>query len=223
MEIQSISILKHFIPKNKNENKIFNECVETENVKAVLCRVHVREYLFPEEYVTLTPDIDISGEETVLLEPRVLSKTYVNNSWPQPQFIPVVDGKVNVHNSSGEIISLHKNDHVCQIFKTKTVDITTPSQPTPKSKLITVARPFSQEVVVDPDKQLSESARSSFKELNVKYDELFEPVIGRYNDSAGKVRARVNLGKVIPPTRKLQVPQYDKNNLDLLQERKNAR
>ena len=48
--------------------------------------------------------------------------------------------------------------------------------------------------------------------------ELFEPLIGRYNDASGKVRARVNLGKVMPPSRKLNVPLYDRNNLDLLQE-----
>ena len=58
-----------------------------------------------------------------------------------------------------------------------------------------------------------------FQEQNLRYDELFEPTIGRYNDRAGKIRARVNLGKVVPPTRKLQVPKYDKNNLDLLQEK----
>ena len=169
--------------------------------------------------MSLTPDTDATCEgETVLLEPRVISKTFVNSSWPQPQLLQVVDGKINLQNNTGEIISLHKNDHLCQIFKTKAIDISSSSQPTPRSKQEIAVRPFSHDVVVDPDGQLPENVRSSFKELNLKFDELFEPVIGRYNDSAGRVRARVNLGKVVPPTRKLQAPQYDKNNLDQLQD-----
>ena len=98
----------------------------------------------------------------------------------------------------------------------RSIDSSSSSQPTPRSKQEIAVRPFSHDVVVDPDGQLPENVRSSFKELSLKFDELFEPVIGRYNDSAGRVWARVNLGKVIPPTRKLQAPQYDKNNLDQL-------
>ena len=81
------------------------------------------------------------------------------------------------------------------------------------------ARPFSGQVNLDPDSQLSPEDRKIFVIENLKYDELFEPVIGRYNDASGRVRARVNIGKVVPPTRKLQVPRYDKGNLDLLQDK----
>ena len=185
--------------------------------KAVLCRIQTREHLFPEESLSLAPDTEVVEGETVLLEPRIIAKTYVNSCWPQPQMLQITDGKINLHNNTGDIITLHKNDHICQIFKTKSIDISTTSIVTPKSKIVVAERPFSKDVVVDPDSQLTESERRSFRDLNLKFDELFEPVIGRYNDSAGKVRARVNLGKVAPPTRKLQVPQYDKKNLDLLQ------
>ena len=116
--------------------------------------------------MSLTPDRDAICEgETVLLEPRVISKTFVNSSWPQPQLLQVVDGKVSIQNNTGDIISLHKNDHLCQIFKTETIDISSSSQPTPRSKQeIVVRRPFSHDVVLDPAGQLPENMRSSFKE-----------------------------------------------------------
>ena len=175
--------------------------------------------MFPGETLSLAPDDEVSEGETLLLEPRVLSKTYRNCLWPRPQIVQVVEGKVNVHNDTGDIISLHKNDHICQVFKTISVEKIEPSIPTPKLKQSVAERPFSKDVQVDPNGQLAPEVQDMFRKLNLKYDELFEPVIGRYNDASGKVRARVNLGKVVPPTRKLQSPRYDKNNLDLLQDK----
>ena len=187
--------------------------------KATLCRVQVKASLFPNESIFLMPDVQMSEGETVVLEPRVISKTYVNSCWPCPQLTTIEDGKVCVRNDTDEIIPLYKNDHICQIFKTETMNCKETSKPTPKSVKLIAKRPFSKEVKVDPDQQLTAEERNMFSEQNLKYDELFEPTIGRYNDRDGKVRARVNLGKTTPPTRKVQVPQYDKNNLDVLQDK----
>ena len=181
--------------------------------------MQVKESLFPCETVSFKPDVDVVDGEVVVLEPRILSKTFVRNSWPNPQLATVVEGKVNVCNNTDEIIPLYKNDQICQIFKTESVICKETSEPTPKANKIIAERPFSKSVKLDPDSQLTEEERNMFHEQLLKYDELFEPTIGRYNDKAGKVRARVNLGKVVPPTRKLQVPMYDKNNLDLLQDK----
>ena len=168
----------------------------------------------------LSPDVNLDGEEEVLLEPRIISKTFVNHLWPTPHFASVVDGKVQLVNNTENIIPLFKNDHICQIFKTKVVEQSSASHPTPHKKhVVSAERPFSKHVVVDPQSQLTQEEKKLFVELNLKYDEVFEPIIGRYNDYDGKLRARVNLGKTSPPTRKLHVPQYDKNNLDLLQEK----
>ena len=170
--------------------------------------------------MTIKPDIEINEGETVVVEPRVISKTFVHSSWPQPQLTTMAGGGLTIYNNTSEIIPVHKNDHLCQIFMTKTLNCNN-SNSTPIPKLIKPVsqRPFSKHVKLDPDSRLSPSIRALFEEENLKYDELFEPSIGRYNDASGKVRARVNLGKVVPPTRKLHVPQYDKNNLDLLQEK----
>ena len=210
--------------KLNNNTKNLPPIPETteDSLRAILCRVQVKDFLFPNEAILFKPDITLEKNEAeVILEPRVISKTFTNHQWPEPQLAPVVDGLVQVHNNTQNIIPLYKNEHICQIYKTKIVDQhPTVSSITPViKKQATSERPFSKQIVVDPQSQLSENERALFIEQNLKYDELFEPVIGRYNDYSGKVRARVNLGKTSPTTRKLQAPQYDKNNLDLLQQK----
>ena len=188
---------------------------------ANLCRVVSKDFLFPGDILSLQPDNSISGVR-VAVEPRVISKTFVSNSWPPPCLVDVEDdGLVRLHNSTDSIIPVYKNDHLCQLYHTKTLDYKAEkSSPAPKVRAVhPSAQPYSLKVCVDPDSQLSAEEKNSFVEQHLKYDELFEPTIGRYNDFAGKVRARVNLGRTIPPSRKLQVPQYDKKNLDLLQDK----
>ena len=50
-------------------------------------------------------------------------------------------------------------------------------------------------------------------------DDVFQPVIGRYNDYSGKLRARVNIGDTKPPAKKLHAPNYCKNDLEKLQDK----
>ncbi len=152
---------------------------------------------------------------------RVISKTYVSSSWPPPCVMNIADGEViKLENATENIIPVYKNDHLCQVYSTRTVHCKdTTSSSTPTNQVVKPSRPFSSLINVDPGSQLSAADRDLFIELHLKYDELFEPVIGLYNDYDGKVRARVNLGRTIPPTRKLHVPRYDKKNLDLLQDK----
>ena len=46
---------------------------------------------------------------------------------------------------------------------------------------------------------------------------MFEPTIGCYNDSSCRIRARVNIGTIHSPTKKLYVPNYSHSNSQLLQ------
>jgi hypothetical protein len=103
-------------------------------------------------------------EEEVILEPRVISKTFINHLWPEPQLAPVIDGKVQVHNNTQNIIPLYKNEHICQIHKTKVVQLPEASLPTPNKKRALADRPFSKQVVVDPQSQLSQEERDLFVE-----------------------------------------------------------
>ena len=212
------NILKDF---NNNFNNINNSKNKDNNSHiAVLCRVRVKESIFPGESLEVRPDKDFPAGSEVVVEPRVISKTFTNYEWPPPQILKISDeGTVALLNNTNGVLSAVKNDHLCQIFALKTVPIEHPSKPAPNSRQLFSDKPYSGQVSVDPQGQLSQHDRELFINLNLRYDELFKPVIGRYNDAAGKVRARVNIGRVVPPPRKLQVPCYDKNNLQSLQDK----
>ena len=212
--------------QNKNNNKTDTDSNTTSNnlmihdsdEKANLCRVKKRETIFPGEILYLTPEVDYPDGEIVVLEPRLISKTYATSLWPQPQLSIITGGELRIQNDTDKIIPVFKNDHVCQIHSTKSVLVNAVSTKTPRIIINkTVEQPFSKLVKLDPDSQLSTTYKNNFVDLHIKYDDVFEPVVGKYNDNSGKVRARVNIGKVSPPTRKLQVPRYDKKNMDLLQ------
>jgi hypothetical protein len=157
----------------------------------------------------------------VALEPRRDSSTYRTSNWPSHQFTPVCEGTIRLVNNTTSPIQVSKNDHLCQIRGTHSVNISDISTSTPKPKKIPIKSgpPYSKNVVIDPNNQLSSDWKIAFNELHASYDSVFESAIGRYNDKSGKVRSRINISSSKPPTRKLRVPNYCKNNMDALQDK----
>ncbi len=176
--------------------------------------------VFPGEEVVLQAGNEFNGQ-VVALEPRDDSMTYRDSGWPPCQFTGVVDGFVRVTNNTRSPIRVPKNDHVCQIRATRSllVDVNDASSVRPKSSIHTCNGPFNKEVVIDPSNQLTPEWKRAFRELHSTFDSVFENVIGRYNDASGKVRSRIIIGSAMPPTRKLRVPNYCKNSMELLQEK----
>ena len=123
---------------------------------------------------------------------------------------------VSILNDTDDFITVNKNDHLCQVRRAQSFDPAKQSssyKSPPKVNNISSQQPYSTLVKVDPDGRLSAEEKAMLVSLHQKFDEMFRPVIGRYNDHAGKVRARVNIGKVVPPARKLQAPCYDRKNM----------
>ena len=77
----------------------------------------------------------------------------------------------------------------------------------------------SNDITIDPNNQLSFAWCDKFHKLHFDFDSVFEPTIGCYNDSSGRIRAHVNIGAVHPPTKNLRVKwyHYSNSNLQLLQ------
>ena len=73
--------------------------------------------------------------------------------------------------------------------------------------------------MVDPDNILSEININSFYAINKKFNSVFNPAIGTYNDKSSKIRASVCLGSNIPTPRKGKVPCYSSKNSALLQKK----
>ena len=79
--------------------------------------------------------------------------------------------------------------------------------------------PFSVTVSVDLDNILSDSCRQDFNAVLSEYDDVFNPNISGYNGAAGKFKATVNMGPVLPPQHKGRVPQYSRDKLVELQQK----
>ena len=60
-------------------------------------------------------------------------------------------------------------------------------------------------------------AASLLRSLHTKYSEVFNPMIPLDNGQSGNIKAKVNIGPTLPPQRKVHLPQYNKEILQLLQ------
>lgn len=74
-------------------------------------------------------------------------------------------------------------------------------------------------VQVDPDNMLCDNQKAAFRNLLIKFDDVFNPNFKGYNGAVGTLEAKVNIDPVQPPQRKGRVPQYSKNQLDTLQQK----
>ena len=68
---------------------------------------------------------------------------------------------------------------------------------------------FFKSVTVDPDNLCSENEKLLFTNINQRYNSVFDPTFGAYNDNSGVVRVNVNLGDTLPPPRQGRLPLYN--------------
>ena len=181
--------------------------------------------VFPNDFLTLTLDNPVkytSVCNVVAVEPRVNSKVFSSSCWPEAQNVTVVDNEIRLLNRTNQPIFIPKNEHLCQVRATKIIDTTTlPTfhEHTKSAVLPKTMPPYSKHINTDPDNQLPKEWKSKFIDLHISFDSVFEPVIGRYNDKSGRIRARITFGPVLPPTTKLHAPCYGRDNLQLLQQK----
>ena len=102
------------------------------------------------------------NDQVVALEPRYDSLTYRTSNWPSHQFTSVCD--VRLINNTSTLIQVPKNDHLCQIRATHSIDVSVENSTVkPKKTLVRLSPPYSEGVVIDPSNQLSsEWKRSPF-------------------------------------------------------------
>ena len=161
----------------------------------------------------------LNGE--VLIEPHTDSP--LRGKWPPPTVSRVVQGTVRIQNDLTEPIPISKSQHLALVRR-----MTVPDQIAPQAASLvpqsvynhttSSTSNFSDAVVINPDGYVSQQTVNSFKDLHRKYDGVFNPEFGAYNNSSGVIRAKINLGKVPPPPHKSRIPLYKHSNLQLLQE-----
>ena len=174
--------------------------------------------IFPGDFIEIASPSLEHYEGEVAVEPRMDSP--LQGRWPEPAISRVIDCTIRIPNHTGEPIHVTKAQHIAQIRrvtipKPPETLLASSTKPEPATK---PSLPFSAAVTVDPDRQLPPNVREQFVALHRQLDKVFNPNFGVYNDRSGHIRAKVNFGPVIPPTRKPKLPFYNQATLQLLQE-----
>lgn len=173
--------------------------------------------LFPGDHIDFNVFSDTYRDGELLMEPINLAEPL----WPAPTMTRAVAGHVRTCNTTENPIVIGKHQHIAYVhtdssFGTSPQDISifsTLSEPVPE-----IQKNYSAQINVDPDKLLSNDTRSQFHKLNSYYDEVFDPMVGKYNDASGRIRATINIGPVPPTPCKGRVPpQYNRKQLSELQ------
>lgn len=209
---------KHII--SYKEKRILQTAPQVRRTQSFLLRAHEKSIVFPGDYVEIRAPHGVQEEIQIAVEPRCDSDT---PSWPAPGLTSIVSGRIRIPNMTSTPISLRKNQHVAQIcyiyeptaIPESTMDSTAPKTDHPRpSPLLS---PHSNEVIIDPDNQLSATDKKAFITLNTEYDGVFNPSFDKYNDASGRIRASINMGPVEPPPQKGRLPSYNRNNMEELQ------
>jgi hypothetical protein len=166
--------------------------------------IHAGEFIELNKPEGLYDDVDIA------MEPRCDSPM---PAWPPPAVTQSIAGAIRIPNHTLEPIVIKKNQHLAQIRYTydcveqhdndKNIEA-----PTCKISAISASpnKPYYSEISMDPNNQMSRADIHSFHSLHAKYDQVFDPKIGKYNDASGKMRAYINISPVTPPTQKVDSP-----------------
>ena len=72
-------------------------------------------------------------------------------------------------------------------------------------------------VTLDPDDVKPPDIRDKFHAPHREFDSVFDPHYKGYNGAVDPFQARVNMGPVLPPQRKGRVPQYSRDQFDVLE------
>ena len=176
--------------------------------------------IYPGEYLEINDSEFMNYEGEVAIEPRIDSP--LGGTWPKHSISRIIDNTLRIPNDTLEPVHVKKSQHIATIRKV-TSPSPAPSSPThppekPKTPAKTPSIPYSSAVTLDPNNILTKEERDRFINLNKTFDNVFNPEFGVYNDRSGRIRAKLNLGPVIPPPRKPKLPFYSHSQLQLLQE-----
>ena len=182
--------------------------------------------VWPGEFIEVDAPPELLEDSSVAIEPRIdsVSSSHLKptHAWPQPVIVQAVGGKLRLVNDTEDPLLIRKNDHFCQARLTVPDPVSDPptiqiplAPPKSTASLLSPAESIS----VDPDGLLTPSQKASFTSLLKEFEAVFDSRIPGYNGAAGPIEGIVNMGPVEPPQRKGRVPQYSRDQLDLLQDK----
>ena len=158
----------------------------------------------------------------------------LSGEWPSPSISRVIQGSIRIPNLGTDPIQISRIQHIAQIRRvivpsihnlSDVVHINSPSLKSGTKRSISsdplrTDSPTNHraEISIDPDNMLNREERKEFSDINKRFDSVFSPNFGAYNDRSGRIRVSVNIGPVEPPESKGKLPMYNSSNLQRLQE-----
>ena len=173
--------------------------------------------ILPGESLALPAPACLHAGEDWAIEPRCDSKC----SWVEAQIVKAGDGSISLTNVSDEPVVIDKHAHVCHVRSIVSINnITSDSAYTipEDTKCPDISKPFSSSISVDPNNIVSTKVQARAHDIHGEYDEVFSPDIHMYNGFSGKIEGNVNIGPVLPPQHKAQMPHYNQEKLANLQQ-----
>ncbi len=180
--------------------------------------------ILPGEYLEISTPSDVDPDAIWALEPRF--DTHINKftkperAWPTVQEVKSIGGHIRIPNMSDDPIVVRKSEHLCQIRQVLPVSRSQPKDVTPSPPAVTnvpTSTPDASGVSIDPDNILPDDVKQQFRDLHKQYEDVFTPVIHKYNGASGNIKAVVNIGPTLPPQRKGRLPHYNKETMNDLQ------
>ena len=214
---EEISLNQKRIPYGSKPDSIQHDIYR---VQSTVLRNDSKAVVYPGEFLEINNPSISNYEGEIAIEPRTDSPA--NGSWPPPTISRVINGTVRIPNETNSPVYVSKSQHIATIRR-----VTTPPPVTSATNVTTSVKvstkkttsiPFSSTISIDPDNQLTPTEKELFLKLHKDNDNVFNPNFGVYNDRSGRIRAKVNFGKVDPPPRKPKLPFYNHTQLQLLQE-----
>ena len=204
--------------------KSFKCDITNTSKRADIVRVQQPVVLFPGEALSVPIPEALAEEPYLAIEPRIdapsLKYTKPHKSWLQPHITQTVNKAISLTNNSPEPVSISKFEHIATIrptddqFNTSTSSIATSHPKAPEVDPSTY-----KDVKTDPHNTLPKQQVEEFHEIHSEYSEVFDgKTLGCYNGASGPLKVNINMGPMLPPPRKGRLPQYNRNQLEELQQ-----
>ena len=134
--------------------------------------------------------------------------------WLSPAVVQVELGKLTIKNTSLLPQDLLSKDVVAQAVRMVDPAEVEPLRQKDQIQTPKLNEPTWENISIDPHGLLPPDARASFRKVNMKFKDVFEPDLPKYNGFYGKVEAVINVPRALPPSLRLKdVPWYPRRNL----------
>ena len=193
----------------------FNDQVGSPKVS--LLRIDVNRVVFPGETVKLPTPAPFLHDQEMAIEPRM-----ENIPWYKP-FITRKEDGITIENELDTPVTIKKGQLVGQVRSVSNPNLDVASMMSSIPNVSSTEAPkttsFTKSITIDPDGMLSPDDVTAFRQINEKFDDVFNPEFGAYNGKSGNVTASVYIGKTVPTPKKGKVPSYNRKDLQTLQEK----